>query len=188
MASTLSTRQLTQRLQQLEQQELIEVILTMCGRIREAKQYCQMEFGDPSHQNALLEIAREKMRKHIFPARRSRSHRPRTTRLRKMISDFRKISVFPMHVADLTLYWAELAADYIAQNGYVKDTFFAPTEKALQETLTLITENALFPYFQPRLAALHHNLQNASSKYRWFLTGMVSLLEKCLQGGETAAE
>lgn len=165
--ATLSTKQLTQRLHQLEQQELIDLVLNMCSRIREAKQYCQMEFGDMAQQAALLDAAKSKMYRHFFPTRRSRSHRPRTSRLRTMISDFKKIAVFPLHLAHLTLYWVELAVEYLAQNRNVKDSFYAPTEKAMENAATLIRDNALTDYFRPRLEALYSHAAQLHY-HHWF--------------------
>ncbi|HMX41687.1 MAG TPA: hypothetical protein PKD78_15220, partial [Saprospiraceae bacterium] len=74
--------------------------------------------------------------------------------LRAMLSDFKKIAVFPLHLADLTLYWVELAVEYIIHNHYVKDTFFAPTEKVMDEAADLICDHTLQSYFQARLEAL----------------------------------
>lgn len=151
---SLTTRQLAQRLERLEKEELVREMLKLCGRFREVKQYCQMEFGDAAHQEVLLAAFKLKIFKHFFPERRSRRHRARTSRLRKITGEFKKIAVFPHHLADVLLYWPELAVQYLAQRGYVKDTFFGPTEAIFEETCTLIADNELLPFFRERLEAL----------------------------------
>lgn len=153
---SLSTRQLTQRLEQLEKEELVKEILKICTRFREAKQYCQMEFGDAPHQEALLTAFKEKIFKHFFPERRSRRHRARTSRLRKITGDFKRIAVFPHHLADVLLYWPEQAVQYLNQRGYVKDTFFPPTVTAFEEACRLIADNELHDYFRSRIEHLLH--------------------------------
>ncbi|MCC7506511.1 MAG: hypothetical protein IT259_14505 [Saprospiraceae bacterium] len=151
---TLSTRQLAQRLERLEKEELVQEILKICSRFREAKQYCQMEFGDAPHQEALLTACKEKIVKHFFPERRSRRHRARTSRLKKITGDFKKIAVFPHHLADVLLCWPEQAVLYLEQRGYVKDTFFPPTLTAFEEACRLIADNDLHEYFHARIEAL----------------------------------
>lgn len=151
---TLTTKQLTQRLERLEKEELVQEILKICTRFREAKQYCQMEFGDAPHQEALLAAFKQKIFKHFFPERHSRRHRARTSRLRKITGEFKKIAVFPHHLADIQLYWPELAVQYLDQKGYVKDTFFAPTEAVFEEACKTIADNDLLDYFRSRIDAL----------------------------------
>ena len=157
---TLSPRQLAQRLERLEKEELVQEILKICARFREAKQYCQMEYGDAPHQEALLAAFKEKIFKHFFPERRSRRHRARTSRLRKITGDFKKIAVFPHHLADVLLYWPEQAVSYLDQRGYVKDTFFPPTVTAFEEACQFIADNELHDYFRERIENL---LQSAGA-------------------------
>ncbi len=173
----LTTKQLAQRLERLEKEELVQEILKICGRFREARQYCQMEFGDAPHQEALVAACKQKIFRHFFPERRSRRHRARTSRLRKITGEFKKIAVFPHHLADVLLYWPELAVPYLDQKGYVKDTFFAPTEAAFEEACTLIAENELREYFQPRLDALAQAAAALSGR-RLFSQALIETLHR----------
>lgn len=178
--SSLTTKQLTQRLERLEKEELVQELLKICTRFREVKQYCQMEFGDPAHQEALLSAAKLKIHKHFFPARNTRRrHRARTSRLRKWVADFRKIAVFPHHIADLQLYWPELAVQYLEQGGYVKDTFFQPTATIFAETMAMIAENDLLEYFRPRIEATLHTAAGLRGR-RFFFDALQEAFQRSL--------
>ncbi|MGA0559899.1 DUF6155 family protein [Larkinella sp. VNQ87] len=139
---------LKKHLQSLTHDELVDEILKLTKKFREVKAYYEMDLGDSKQQGALLAEYKTKLKKLFFPTRGYGD--PKASEVRKIISDFKKISVFPFDVADLLLYRVELAVQFTNSYGDIDDRFYASTETAYEEALKLIETHKLHDHFRER--------------------------------------
>lgn len=114
-----------------------------------------MELGDTRQQTVIVEMVKQKIKKQFFPARGYGN--PKAAELRKLISDFRKVSVFPFDVADVLLFRVEQAVDFTNAYGDITEAFYTSTETAYDDALKLITAHNLKDHFFKRCLTIQRN-------------------------------
>ena len=103
---------------------------------------------------------------------------PKASEVRRIISDFKRISVFPFDIADLILYRVELAVKFTNTYGDIDERFYTSTETAYEEALKLIQANNLQEYFRERGLDIQRQTQDIG----WgFSHTMRDLTEKYLK-------
>lgn len=131
-------------------------VLTLAKRFKDVKMYFEMELGDVKQQTAVVDAVKQKIKKQYFPSRGYGN--PKAAEIRKVISDFRKISVFPYDVIDVLLYRVEQAVDFTNAYGDISETFYTSTESAYEDALKLMQEHAL-DNFVARCLTIQRNAQ-----------------------------
>lgn len=137
---------LKKHLQQLSKEELIEEIMNLSKKFKDVKTYYEMDLGGTAQQTLIVNEVKRKLKKEFVP----RGDHPKAAVLRKLISDFKKISVFPHDVADVLLYRVELAVEFTNQYGDMWEAFYTATENAYEEALKLIKKHGEEAYFKER--------------------------------------
>ncbi len=135
-------------LQSLTHDELVEEVLKLAKRFKEVKVYFDMELGDTKQQTAIVEGVKQKIKKQFFPTRGYGN--PKAAEIRKLISDFRKISVFPFDVVDVLLFRVEQAVDFTNAYGDINEAFYTSTETAYEDALKLLGTHNLKDHFLKR--------------------------------------
>jgi hypothetical protein len=166
---------LKKHLQSLTNDELVEEILKLSKRFKDVKAYFDMELGDTAQQTKLVEETKAKIKKQYFPTRGYGS--PKTSVVRQIVSDFRKIAVHPFDVADVLLYRVEQAVAFTNAYGDISEAFYTSTEGAYESALKLIQEQQLQVHFATRCRAIRE-----STRYiGWgFSDGIDALTEEYL--------
>ena len=167
---------LKKHLQSLTHDELVEEILKLTKKFKEVKAYYEMDLGDSKQQSVLLNEFKAKLKKQYFPTRGYGD--PKASEVRKIISDFKKISVFSFDIADLILYRVELAVKFTNSYGDINERFYTSTETAYEEALKLIQTNNLQEHFRERGLDIQRQTQDIG----WgFSYTMRELTEKYLK-------
>ncbi len=139
---------LKKHLQSLTSDELVAEILKLVKRFKDVKTYFDMELGDSAQQAAIVEGVKQQIKKQFFPARGYGN--PKAAEVRKLISDFRKVSVFPFDVVDVLLYRVEQAVDFTNAYGDIDETFYTSAESAYEDALKLMSTHNLKDHFRNR--------------------------------------
>ena len=145
---------LKKHLQSLTHDELVEEVLKLAKRFKDVKTYFDMELGDTEQQAAIVETVKQKIRKLFFPTRGYGN--PKAAEVRKLISDFRKVSVFPFDVVDVLLFRVEQAVDFTRAYGDISEAFYSATESAYEDALKLISAHHLKDHFLDRCLTIQH--------------------------------
>lgn len=101
---------------------------------------------------------KEKIKKQFFPARGYGN--PKAAEIRKLISDFRKVSVFPFDVVDVLLFRVEQAVDFTNAYGDISEAFYTATESAYEDALKLISTHQLKDHFLDRCLTIQHKTEH----------------------------
>ena len=155
------TNEPKKHLQSLSQEELVEEILKFSKKFKDVKAHYEMDLGGNKKQAAIVEEFKKKNKKQYFPTRGYGD--PKAVEIRKIISDFKKISVFPYDIADITLYRVEMAVDFTNAYGDIDERFYDSTANAYEDALKIITKNDLQKYFIERCT----KIQNDTSDIGW---------------------
>lgn len=139
---------LKKHLHALTHDELVDEVLKLAKRFSEVKMYFDMELGDPTQQNAIVDSVKQKIKKQFFPTRGYGD--PKAAEIRKLISEFRKVSVFPFDVVDVLLFRVEQAVAFTNAYGDISDAFYTSTERAYEDALKLIRTHNLKDHFLAR--------------------------------------
>ncbi len=135
---------------QLDRKEMAQELLKLFGKFDNVRQFYQMDLGGDTSE--LLNVYKEKIRKEYFPNRGFGE--PKASIIRKILSDFKKVSVFEHDLIDLLLYRVELGVRFTNEFGDIDEPFYRSVTNSFDDALKLITENISHARFQDRCAGI----------------------------------
>jgi len=147
MAGKLTKAKLKKHLAHLEQKELIEEIGKLFTKFKEVKQYYQMEYGSNEDRTALLKDYKKKIDKEFY-TRGGIPRFPKAATLRKLLTEFKKISTFKYDLIELTLYRVEEAIDFSNAFGGIDEAYYVATSNAFEDAIRMIGEEKLEQEFK----------------------------------------
>lgn len=136
--------ELNKYLKSLEKHALEAEVKKLFSKIPAVKQYYELELAAAS--SNVLEQYKAKIRKEYFPGRGFGNARSSVSR--RVVLDFRKISVFPRDVVELWLYRTEMMLDYTLAWGDMNESFYNSLCISFEEACYLISEEELKNEFQ----------------------------------------
>jgi Family of unknown function (DUF6155) len=149
---------LKKHLQNLRKEDLVEEILKLAKKFKEVKNHYEMDLGGQEKQAEIVAEFKQKIKKQYFPTRGYGD--PKASEVRKILSDFKKISIFPYDIVDLTLYRVEMAVNFTNAYGDIDEQFYNSTENNYEDALKIIRTNGLEAHFINRCMTIAHNCQN----------------------------
>lgn len=155
-------RELSKYLNSLQPEELIKEINTLYANHKSVKDYYALELGGEAKAIELLQEYKVKIRKQYFPDKRNGN--PKAAKLRSLITEFKKLSPYPMHTIDLMLYRVEQAIGFMHQaGGDLSEAFYTTTENAFFATTELIKQEKMEAFFKTRC----HLIVRSSEEFYW---------------------
>ncbi|MEM1135419.1 MAG: DUF6155 family protein [Bacteroidota bacterium] len=131
--------ELNKYLKEMDNKELIQEINKLYSKFSEVKKYYEMELtGDTT---AIVEEYKTKIKKEYFPTRGYGQARNSVSR--KIVNDFKKISVFDKDIIDLLLYRVEIMLDFTMAYGDIDEAFYSSLESSFEEAMKLIAKEKL---------------------------------------------
>ncbi len=161
MANKLTKAKLKKHLAHLEQKELIDEIANLFVKFKEVKQYYQMEYGSEADRAALLKDYKKKIDKEFY-TRGGTPRYPKAVNLRKLITEFKKISTFKYDLIELTLYRVELAIRFSNNFGGMDESFYQATLNAYHDAINMISAERLDQEFKETALKLVNDTYNTS--------------------------
>ncbi len=146
---------LKKHLEQLTKEELVEEILKLNKKFKEVKTYYEMDLGGEEQQTKIVNEVKNKLKKEF-----ARREHPKASVLRKIITDFKKVAVFPHDVIDILLCRIELEIDFLNQYRYMSTAFYEATRKSYEEAIKLIEKEGAETHFNERCLQIQHRLSN----------------------------
>ena len=142
-------KELTKYLNQLSKEELIKEVEKLNSKFANVKEYYESELSEDN--SALIAKYKKAIKKEFFPSDKSGvSCEARSSVLRKIISDFSKISVFEVDLIELILYRVEMAIEYTAEYGDVDEQFYTSAENYFAKACVLIAKNKMENTYEER--------------------------------------
>jgi len=137
-------------LSQLSKEELETEIMNLFEKYSQIQEHYTQDLGSDEDRNRLLNDYKEKIRK-LFGSFRKL---PVISQMRKVIGEYKKISIFPYELAQLMFYRIELSLELYEEMGFLPSAFHNSTLTAYEEVCELIKNNLLFAQFEKEMDIL----------------------------------
>ena len=124
--------------------ELIAEIKKLYDKFESVKKYYQLELSGDSEK--VLSEYKSKIKKEYFPNRGY--GRARSSVSRKVITEFKKISIHPKDLIELILYRTEMMLEYTNAYGDIDEPFYNSLCKSFEQACNMIKQEKLEPYFK----------------------------------------
>jgi len=170
-------REFNKYLKSLSEKELIKELQKIYTKFEPVRKYYQLELGNNSE--AILNEFKTKIKKEYFPSRGYGSARNSVSR--KVVSEFKKISVHSKDVVELLLYRVEMMLEFTLAYGDMDEPFYNSLESSFGEACKLIRKERLNHYYKEYC----RELIGKSNNFGWGVyEGLDYSFEKCF--GEPA--
>lgn len=131
--------ELNKYLKELNRTELEVEIKNLYTKFGEVKKYYELELSQDT--SKVLNEFKDKIKKEYFPNRGNA--RASNKESRKVISEFKKISIFQKDIIELLLYRVETMIEFTKTYGDIDEPFYNSLESSYNEACKLITKEKL---------------------------------------------
>lgn len=138
--------ELSKYLKQSTKAELEKEVKKLYDKFKEVKQYYEIEFTTDT--TKIVETHKKKIYKEYFTSR-GYPGKGRSNASRKVITDFKKISIFQKDVIELLLYRVEVMLDY-AEYGDMGEAFYNSLTRSFDEACKLMANEQLIADFKKK--------------------------------------
>ncbi len=159
-------------LAEMTEEELRAELLKLFNKLEQVQMFYAQDLMTKEDRQKILEECKTKIYKKFWTP----SGNPRNVSnadIRKIITDFEKISAFPHEVVDLILYRVETATSFASQFGGMPDADYNASSTAFEKALKLIVKHKLMDYFDDRCKALFRY----SNLDYWYIEELKTLFE-----------
>ena len=132
-------REFTKYIKSLDKEALYKELQKLYSKIPEVKKYYEMELS-PNTQK-IVEQYKKKLKNEYFPSRGY--GKARSGASRKIVTDFKKISVHNADLIDLWLYRTEMMVEFTMAYGDIDEAFYNSLASGFDAACILIQKNKL---------------------------------------------
>ena len=133
------TSELNRYLKELDRNELENEVKKLYSKFDQVKKYYEMELSPDT--SGILNEYKNKIKQEYFPNRGF--GKARSGESRKIISEFKKISIFKKDVIELLLYRVEMMIEFSNAYGGIDEPFYNSLESSFKEACKTIQEEKL---------------------------------------------
>ena len=155
MPKQMTLTEVKKKLSHLSQKELIALIAKLYKTNSDAVNILNVELGDASYTDELLEESKQKIQNIFFPERSMAF--PSLSKAKKIISDFKKASNSFGGLIELKVYYAECVAEFGNAYGDMPESFYDSLESVYEDVVTGLNKmnsESLFAKYYERLKAI----------------------------------
>ena len=160
-------------LAEMTEEELRTELLKLFNKLEQVQMFYAQDLMSKDDRQKILEECKTKIYKKFWTTSGNPRNNISNADIRKIITDFEKISAFPHEVVDLILYRVETATDFASQFGGMPDADYNASTTAFEKAIKLIVKHKLIDYFNDRCKALfrYRNLDY------WYIEELETLFE-----------
>jgi hypothetical protein len=129
-----TTRELNKYLKELSKQELEKEIKSLYNKFDQVKKYYQIELSDNTSE--IVDQYRQKIFQEYFPSKGF--GKARNSVSRKVITDFKKISVFKKDVVELLIFRVNTMLNFTEEYGDMDEPFYNSMESSFNEACKIV--------------------------------------------------
>ena len=122
MPKYLAVTELKKSLKTLKPDELIGVISQLYKNYENVRQVLSVKFSDDTILCDVLEEYKDKMHTMFFP--QSMKHLPALKEIKKLITEFTKVTDKSLYIIDLMLYYVECGTEFTNTFGDIDEPFY----------------------------------------------------------------
>jgi hypothetical protein len=143
------------------QAELVKEILNLYKLFPNVKEYYAVNLVPDAEQQGILEQYKKIIKNEFFPDRGM--GKLRYSVINKAISDFKKLSPTPLHIAELMVSGVEYGVDFTNAYGDINEQFYVKMSAMFEAAANYVIQEGLENTFQKRFWKMVH----ASSDIGW---------------------
>ena len=128
---------------EMTEAELREELLKLFNKLDQVQMFYAQDLMGKEDRQKILEECKTKIYKKFWTPSGNPRNNVSNADIRKIISDFEKISAFPHEVVDLVLYRVETATDFANQFGGMPDADYKAAATAFEKAMKLMVKNKL---------------------------------------------
>jgi hypothetical protein len=160
---------------EMTEAELRGELLKLFNKLEQVQTFYAQDLLSKEDRQKLLQEAKDKIYKKFWTPSGNPRNNVSNADIRKIISDFEKVSAFPNEVVDLLLYRVETATDFANNFGGMPDADYNASSTAYEKAMKLIQKHKLEAYFKEKAEDL---LQYDNLDY-WYINEMEDMYEAC---------
>ncbi|MBP6826338.1 MAG: hypothetical protein KA165_07255 [Saprospiraceae bacterium] len=153
----LKVAELKKYLDALSETELRAEVLKLFSKLKQVQDFYGQELSSEEDRNKILEEYKARIRKQFYSPRSGNPQNPKASKLRAIVSEFEKISIFPHELIDLALYRVELGVQFTNDYGDMNEAFYRSVATAFERALKMIVAHKLEDHFEFRCQAIVRN-------------------------------
>lgn len=138
---------------EMTESDLRAELLKLFGKLPQVQEFYAQELMNETERKAMLDEYKRKIYSQFW----TRNGNPRfasNAELRRLISDFEKVCVFPHELVDLLLYRVEIATENANSYGGMPDADYNAASTAFEKALKLMKQHKLEEHFRARCTEL----------------------------------
>jgi Family of unknown function (DUF6155) len=143
-------------LAEMTEEELRAELLKLFNKLEQVQMFYAQDLMGKEDRQKILEECKSKIYKKFWISSGNPRNNVSNADIRKIITDFEKISAFPHEVVDLILYRVETASHFANQFGGMPAADYNASTTAFEKALKLMVKHKLMDYFKDRCKALLH--------------------------------
>ena len=159
------------------EQEAKDELLKLFNKLPQVQDFYLQELASEEDRKKVVEDCKKKIYNEFW----TRSGNPKignNTTIRKVISDFEKVSVAPSELIELLLYRVDICLEHANDYGGAPDANYNGAITAFEKALKLINKEKLEPYFKEKCIKISEYRGNMD---HWVTDQMEELLENYFQ-------
>ena len=160
-------------LAEMTAEELRAELLKLFNKLDQVQNFYAQDLMSKEDRVKILEECKAKIYKKFWTPSGNPRNNVSNADIRKIISEFEKISAFPHEVADLLLYRVETATDFANQFGGMPDADYNAAATAFEKAVKLIAQHKLESYFKDRCKTI---MQYGNLDY-WYIEHLETIFE-----------
>lgn len=137
-------KELSKYLKTLSEKELIREVKKLYDKFDFVRKYYEIELG--SNTEKILSEYKKKIKQEYFPSRGF--GKARSSVSRKVISDFKKISIYKKDEAELLLFRVEMMLDFTLAYGDMTESYYLTLENSFVDACAIIENENLKNYYK----------------------------------------
>ncbi len=132
---------------EMTEAELRAELLNLFSKLSQVQDFYAQELMSPIERKAILDQYKKKIYAQFY-TRTGNPRDPNNIEIRKLLTEFQKVSVVPAELAELLLYRVEVTIDFANDFGGMPDSSYNAASNAFEKALKWIIQHKLESYFQ----------------------------------------
>jgi Family of unknown function (DUF6155) len=138
----------------LDEAALRAELLKLFGKLTQVQEFYAQELMSGEDRKGMLDGYKKKVLGHFYTRGGNPRNNVSNAEIRKLMTEFGKVSVFPHEQIDLLLYRVEVATGFASEFGGMPDADYKAAANAFEHAVKLMVEHKLGEHFEARCEEL----------------------------------
>ena len=161
-------------LAEMNEAEVRAELLKLFNKLEQVQLFYAQDLMSKEDRQKIIQEAKDKIYKKFWTPSGNPRNNVSNADIRKIISDFEKISAFPSEVIDLLLFRVETATNFADQFGGMPEGDYKASATAFDKAVKLMVKNKLEDFFKDKCMEIMHNYDNLDY---WYIEHLQDIFE-----------